>query len=137
MKAISIINKTLPTCDIQRTNVLLLFCLCYNREDTIMGMIVNWIVIDLTTFINLTKVGCDVHWKEHVWKCGTNHTWPKYTIKIQCDMQVEGIQQHLWVRLYSHNQHKILKPHVFCVLIVDELNILLSRMASMKLFIDY
>jgi hypothetical protein len=52
-------------------------------------------------------------------------------------MQVEGIQQHLWVRLYSHNQHKILKPHVFCVLIVDELNILLSRMASMKLFIDY
>jgi hypothetical protein len=61
MKAISIINKTLPTCDIQRTNVLLLFCLSYNREDTIMGMIVNWIVIDLTTFINLTKVGCDVH----------------------------------------------------------------------------
>ncbi len=60
-----------------------------------------------------------------------------YTIKVQCDMQVESIQQHLWLRLHSHNQHKILKPHVFRVLIVDELNILLSRMASMKLFIDY
>jgi hypothetical protein len=61
MKAISIINKSHPTCDIQRNNVLLLFCPCYNREGTIMGMIVNWIVIELTTFIDLTNIGCDVH----------------------------------------------------------------------------
>jgi hypothetical protein len=25
-----------------------------------------------------------------------------YTIQVQCDMQVEGIQQHLWLRLHSH-----------------------------------
>jgi hypothetical protein len=131
MKAISIINKSLPTCDIQKTNVVLLFCPCYNREGTIMGMIVNWTVIESTTLdvMYIKKNIC-----ENVVQTifGQN-----YTIKVQCDMQIEGIQQHLWLRLHSHNQHKILKPHVFCVLIVDELNIFLSRMVSMKLFINY
>jgi hypothetical protein len=37
------------------------FVLVTNREGTIMGMIVNWIVIELTTFIDLLNIGCDIH----------------------------------------------------------------------------
>ncbi len=52
-------------------------------------------------------------------------------------MQVEGIQQHLWLRQHPNNQHKILKPHVPYVFTIDELDIFLLKIGSMKLPTNY
>jgi hypothetical protein len=52
-------------------------------------------------------------------------------------MQAEGIQQHLWLRQHTNNQHKILKLHASYVLTINELNTFLLRMGSMKIPTNY
>jgi len=61
----------------------------------------------------------------------------KDTIKVWHDVEVEGIQQHLWLRQHPNNQHKILKPHAPYVLTIDELDILWLKIGSMKLPTNY
>jgi hypothetical protein len=61
----------------------------------------------------------------------------KNTIKVCRDMEVEGIQQHLWLTQHPNNQHKILKPQAPYVLTIDELNTFSSRSSSLKVPINY
>jgi len=43
---------------------------------------VNLVVMDMATLGDLTHLGYDAHWEEHLWKCGVLHFGQKDTIKV-------------------------------------------------------
>jgi hypothetical protein len=56
----------------------------------------------------------------------------KDTIKVRHDMEVYGIQKHLWLKQDPHRSGKIFKPIASYVLLLEELKIFLSILKSLK-----
>ncbi len=61
----------------------------------------------------------------------------KDTIKVWNDMEVCGIQEHLWLKRDPNRPGKIFKPIASYVLLPEELKTFLSRLKSLKVPLKY
>jgi hypothetical protein len=61
----------------------------------------------------------------------------KDTIKVQRDMEVSGIQEHLWLKRDPRRLGKIFKPIVSYVLLPEKLKTFLSKLKSLKVPSEY